>query len=106
MRYEDLVRSEDELAPIFRFCNATATNQEARSLHKSSLAKWRQDQLFGFVLDDEVISLAERFGYQRDELTNRRNLTWPIYRTWACTMRDARQRVSSVKRFLHRKPSG
>lgn len=80
VRYEDMVSSIDYLEPVFNFCEVTASAADNTYLHQKSLQKWKNDVLFGFSLSDDTIELAEKFGYQRDELTNEAYLLWPVVR--------------------------
>jgi len=69
------------LEPVFRFCGVTADAADSTYLHQRSLQKWRNDALFGFSLSKEAIELAEKYGYQRDELSNKSYLLWPVVRS-------------------------
>jgi Sulfotransferase family len=82
MRYEDMVRSVDVMAPIFRFCGLDPAAQKGGDLHQGSIAKWRHDQRFGFGLSSEALGLARELGYGADELPARRrsSKSWPVLR--------------------------
>ena len=78
IRYEDMVSSLEYLEPVFQFCEVTATAPGKGYLHRKSLQKWKSSRLFGFTLSAETIALAERYGYERDELINEAHPLWPI----------------------------
>lgn len=81
LRYEDMVSSLESLEPVFNFCEVTASHADKTYFHQKSLQKWKNDILFGFSLSNETVELAEKYGYQRDELTNEAHLLWPVART-------------------------
>lgn len=78
LRYEDMVSSLRYLEPAFNFCEVTASTADKTYLHSKSIHKWKTDVLFGFSLSNETIELAEKYGYQRDELINQSHLLWPV----------------------------
>lgn len=80
VRYEDMVASLENLESVFSFCGVTVNVADKSYLHQRSLQKWKNDVLFGFLLSNETIELAEKYGYQRDELINETNLMWPVVR--------------------------
>jgi hypothetical protein len=96
LRYEDIVASEESLAPVLRFCGGPAQRAAPTTFHGGSLAKWRRDRRFGFVLADEVTALALRYGYREDELRNQERPGWPAIRELAClahVVRSAARRM-------------
>jgi Sulfotransferase family len=97
VRYEDMVRSVDVMAPVFRFCGLDPTTQKGGELHQRSIAKWRHDQKFGFGLSSEALELARELGYGADELPTRRRSSkaWPVLRE---TSRAARLMASPIRR--------
>lgn len=101
IRYEDMVRDPDALAPVRSFLGvADASASEA--LHSRSVQKWRSDAWFGFVLDPEVQRVAEEFGYGAKELENRKVPGWQLYRR-ACGLQH---RCSRLVQRVRRKLSG
>ena len=78
LRYEDMVSSLESLGPVFSFCEVTARGADKTYLHQKSLQKWKSDFLFGFSLSNEAIELAEKYGYQRNELFNKARPIWPV----------------------------
>jgi hypothetical protein len=100
LRYEDIVRSEAALEPVFRFCGAQVDDVAPTILHAASLAKWKRDRRFGFVPDESLVALARRYGYEEDELRNQGWVGWPAFREFACTMHAAK---SFTKRMFARR---
>lgn len=80
VRYEDIVSSLSYLQPVFDFCGASVDNADHDYLHKKSIQKWKNDKFYGFTLSEELIRLAESYGYYRDQLLNEGSALWPIYR--------------------------
>lgn len=80
VRYEDMVSSLGCMDRIFSFCNVDMNDADFNYLHTGSIAKWKQDKLYGFALSDEVVSLAETYGYKKEDLINGSNILWPAYR--------------------------
>lgn len=80
VRYEDIVSSLSYLQPVFDFCGVSADNADHDHLHKKSIQKWKNDKFYGFTLSEELIRLAESYGYYRDQLLNEGSALWPIYR--------------------------
>ena len=80
VRYEDMVTSLRYLKPVFDFCDVKISEAEQDYLHPKSILKWKGDHLYGFSLSDEVITLAQSFGYHKKDLTNKRFMLWPVYR--------------------------
>ena len=109
VRYEDMVTSLEYLEPAFNFCEVTVRTADKTYLHQKSLQKWKNDVFFGFSLSDETIELAEKYGYQRDELTNETYLIWPAVRTLSrivhIAVRPIRKsvlnRLSTIKRSIN-----
>jgi len=97
IRYEDMVSSLECLEPVFNFCEVTASTADEAFMHQKSLQKWKNDVLFGFSLSHETIELAEKYGYQRDELTNETYLLWPVVRKLS---RAAYITVRPIKKFV------
>ena len=83
VRYEDIVSSLTYLKPVLDFCHIIIDEADHNYLHQKSVLKWKSDKFFGFVLSDEVISLAKKYGYQTEDLANRSVTLWPIYREFA-----------------------
>ncbi len=81
VRYEDLTRGDEILLPLFRFVGREPeASSGAERIDRRSIAKWRSDRLFGFRLAPEVVALAERLGYDPEELRNDANPLWPLWR--------------------------
>lgn len=79
LRYEDVVSSLRYLEPVFSFCEAKPSAEDARYLHKKSLNKWKTDKLFGHSLSNQTIELAEKYGYHKTELINDSHPLWRIF---------------------------
>lgn len=86
VRYEDIVTSPEYLQKVFDFCGVSLGAADKTYLHAKAIHKWKSDNWFGFSLSEEVIELAEQFGYQRDELTNDTYLLWPLVRNVSRTI--------------------
>lgn len=82
VRYEDIVVSSRALTPVFEFCGVPVPTREQRRLHSRSLAKWKTDKHFGFVLEPRVSALATQYGYEPQDLENEPSFLWPL-RRWA-----------------------
>lgn len=80
VRYEDMVTSTAVLAPVYDFMDVAAVEAAGTKLHSRSLAKWRNDERFGFQLAPEVQALATQFGYAPHTMANDVNRWWPLYR--------------------------
>lgn len=96
VRYEDMVSSLEYLDPVFNFCEVSVSSSAKTYLHEKSLQKWKNDLLFGFSLSEEVIQLAEVFGYQRKDLINKTYFLWPAVRELSRTVYIL---VKIIKRF-------
>jgi hypothetical protein len=79
IRYEDIIASTTYLKPIFDFCDIDADTVPSAYLHTSAISKWKQDKKFGFCLADEVIDLANRYGYSKEEIYHKSYPLWPLY---------------------------
>jgi hypothetical protein len=80
LRYEDMVANIDILKPVFQFTEVKEDSLDRDYFHTASITKWKHDQTYGFLLSDEVIDLAESYGYKKEELTNEPHPLWPFYR--------------------------
>ncbi len=96
LRYEDMVSSLQYLEPVFNFCGVSGSTTDNTYMHSKSIAKWKNDALFGFSLSPETINLAERYGYQRGELSNHTNLFWPVVRSLSSAVYIA---TTPIKKF-------
>ncbi|OHB76908.1 MAG: hypothetical protein A2W31_11755 [Planctomycetes bacterium RBG_16_64_10] len=97
VRYEDMVVSPAPLRRVFDFCGAPPALAYDGFLHQKSIAKWRKNAWYGFQPAEEVVQLAEAYGYQRTELVNQAHWLWPIYRDMT---RGAYRSVRSAARTL------
>lgn len=79
VKYEEMVKSSSSLKKIFDFIGVTEAGRLEGYLHNKSLEKWKSDKLYGFKLSEEVVTLAEKFGYSRDDIANESNIFWPLY---------------------------
>ena len=98
VRYEDMVRSLSYLKPVFDFCNVTISDADRNYLHQKSISKWKNDKSFGFVLSDEVIALAQSYGYQTEDLINRSSALWPIYREFGRALYKSTRPIKKLAR--------
>lgn len=80
VRYEDIISSLDYMKPIFDFCNIKNWEGEDEFLHPRSISEYRRNRLYGFNLANEIIQLAELYGYARSELLHKNSFLWPAYR--------------------------
>lgn len=85
LRYEDLLRSPDGLQPIFDFCERPLPTLPPGYLRYSTVQKWRQDKRFGFSPSEDILQLAEQFGYPRESMVNPTapSVWWPFHRETA-----------------------
>lgn len=80
IRYEDMVTDISSLEKIFAFIGDTY-NHDNVFLHTSSIGKWKKDKFYGFNLAQDVMLLAEKYGYKKNDLqNNNKSFVWPIYR--------------------------
>ena len=79
IRYEDMVSSLCCLKPVFDFCDVNIEDADQGYLNNRSIAKWKKDYLYSFNLSEKVLSLAEEYGYERQELFNKRHFLWTVY---------------------------
>ena len=98
IRYEDMVSSLSYLQPVFQFCEAKVSDADQHYLHRDSLMNWKRDSTFGFALSEEVISLAQRYGYQLDELQNEPTMFWPVYRDFTRTAHRIKVPLRTIAR--------
>jgi hypothetical protein len=85
LRYEDMVSSIESLQPVFDFCERNIPENIPEGYFRHShTPKWRQDRHFAFTLSEEVIVLAQQFGYSRESMINtpspQARFYWPLYR--------------------------
>lgn len=78
VRYEDVIADPAVLRPVCEFAEIPVP--EKGYLHARSLAKWRKDARYGFVLDGSVAELARGYGYADEELANEPTPHWPLHR--------------------------
>lgn len=98
VRYEDMVRSLSYLKPVFDFCNVTISDADRNYFHQKSISKWKNDKSFGFTLSDEVIALAQSYGYQTEDLINRSSVLWPIYREFGRALYKSTRPINKLAR--------
>lgn len=81
VRYEDITRDISSLKKIIEFADIHPDDLDQHYIHNKSLSKWKTDKFYSFNLSNEVISLAEEFGYERDEMSNtHENSFWTPYK--------------------------
>jgi len=68
LRYEDMVTDLEFLEPVFDFTGNSVHDLDQSYLHAKSLSKWRFDDTFRFALAEEVIELAEKYGYREQDV--------------------------------------
>jgi hypothetical protein len=78
VRYEDVIDDPTVLAPVCEFAGTPVP--EKGYFHARSIAKWKSDPRYGFVLDPVVADLARDFGYTDEELVNEPTAGWRTYR--------------------------
>jgi hypothetical protein len=100
VRYEDMVVDPSVLEPVCAFAGIDVPDRGY--MHGRSIAKWRDDPGYGFVIDPEVASLAREFGYSDDEVRNEPAPGWSVRRRlvrWPyIAVRPARIRVRAVRK--------
>ncbi len=100
VRYEDMVEDPSVLRPVCEFAGIDVPG--GGYMHGRSIAKWRSDAGYGFVLDPEVASLARRFGYADEQMRNEPSRGWVVRRKltrWPyIAVRPARIRVRSLRK--------
>ncbi len=98
VRYEDIVSSPNYLQPVFDFCNVTIGDADHNYLHQKSISKWKNDKSFGFAISDDVIALAQSYGYRTEDLTNRSSALWPIHREFARIVYKSTRPIKKIAR--------
>ena len=106
-----MVTSLAYLEPVFNFCGKTADAADKTYLHQKSLQAWKTDSHFGFSLSNEVIELACKYGYQKDELVQETYQLWPLirelsrarYKAKVLLKKAVRNGPKAIKRELFRK---
>lgn len=98
VRYEDMVGDVQYLKQLADFVGVEVDSHRFKGyLHRKSLKKWLDDDLYGFQLNDEVVSCAMNFGYQRKDMVNRPKTCWPLYK--GCCIAHHRS-LKLVKLFI------
>lgn len=97
IRYEDMIKSLSYLYPVFDFCGVEIEAADNHFLHEKSVRKWRDDKLYGFTLSEEVIALAQSYGYHRSELENTSYLLWPVYQNISRNLTQMKQSILTLK---------
>jgi len=80
LKYEDLVENTDCLEPVYKFIGIDDYQTDKIYFHSQSIGKWKKDRYFGFRLSKEVLTLSEKFGYERQALLNKEKFLWPYYK--------------------------
>ena len=80
VRYEDIIQDLSSLKPILAFMGTHEDEISKDYLHRLSVQKWKRDRTFSFRLSQDVIVLAEKFGYGQSEMDNEGKLFWQTYK--------------------------
>ncbi len=102
VRYEDITKDIDSLEKILAFAGIRPDDMDKNYFHSKSLAKWKSDKFYSFNLTEDVISLAEQFGYEKSEMLNtQKNALWTPYkhivRSYHKTWIPVRRSLRSLK---------
>ena len=100
VRYEDMVSSIHYLKPVLDFCGAEVGEEEKSFFHDRSLAKYREDRRFGFVLSEDVAEVAKAYGYGDSDLRNDPSRLWPVYRRAARFGHDSKKYIRKTARRI------
>ncbi|MGQ0621362.1 MAG: sulfotransferase family protein [Panacagrimonas sp.] len=104
VRYEDVVTDNRALEVAYRFCGVAAPQEHANGgLHDGSVAKWKRDRRFGFVLDPAVAELARQFGYEPSAdsgFSSPQTLAWLAYRERTRAWLRAKSMASPLLRMV------
>lgn len=99
IRYEDMVNDSSCLKKVFKFIGTTE-DYNNDYLHARSIGKWKKDKFYGFKLSEEVINLAEKYGYSRQELikNNNKKRFWLFYRYLLRSIHKSMKPIKSTLR--------
>jgi len=100
LKYEDLVKSTDCLAAVYKFIGIKNHTTEKPFFHSRSLDKWKEDRYFGFGLSEEVLALSEKYGYKRQAFVKKNKFLWPYYKWLSWTIHKATHPLRSLLLYL------
>jgi len=80
-RYEDLTAGPKAIQRVCEFIGIDWQKEIGSALHRKSVQKWRNDNLFGFQPSKDVVEMAIQLGYDEKDLTVPNSLMWPIQRS-------------------------
>jgi hypothetical protein len=103
VRYEDIVDDISCLNEILAFIGVTEKQVDKNYFHSKSKGKWKKDRSYGFKLSDEVATLAEKYGFRREDMTNDGNSFWFINRDLSRSIYRNTRRIRSTLSTLNRK---
>lgn len=86
VRYEEFSSSNRTASRLLESLGLSSVRSGADDyIHGASRSRWKDDHRFGFELDPAVRELAIRFGYETQDLANRRRPDWPLRRIMSQT---------------------
>ena len=107
VRYEDITKDINSLKKIIEFADINPDGLDQHYIHNKSLSKWKTDKFYSFNLSNEVILLAEKFGYQPDEMNNPHyNSLWTPYKHFSRGYHKISKPIYQSLRSLKKKITG
>ncbi len=102
VRYEEFSSSNRTASKLLESLGLSSVRSGADEyIHGASRSRWKNDHRFGFQLDPAVSDLAMRYGYETQDLMNRRRPDWPLRRVLSQTTNRCMSRpLAHVKRQL------
>lgn len=102
VRYEDVVAGPQALDAAYRFCGVEPPHKNTHGMHDDSVAKWKRDRRFGFVLDPAVAEFARQFGYEIEvpSAPGAQDVRWLAYRERTRGWLRAKSMASPLLRII------
>lgn len=99
LSYEDIVSGRMKFKNICEFLNIKYTNEIGNNIHKKSINKWKNDNLYGFKLSKKVLKFSNRY-YQQDDLINNKIFTGEYYRKIVSKYINLEQKIKHLARKI------
>jgi hypothetical protein len=103
IRYEDMVIDRSCLKQLHDFIGVPKNDRGCTYLHSRSLGKWKRDKYYGFQMAEEILTLAEKYGYARAEMANSRCVIWTFQRYVSRFVYTMLRPVKVTRRAIKRK---
>jgi hypothetical protein len=103
IHYEDMVTDHYCLRQLHEFIGVPSNERGCTFLHSRSLGKWKRDKYYGFQMSEEILTLAENYGYARAEMANSRSVMWPFQQYVSRFVYTMLRPVKVTRRVIKRK---